>query len=363
MAKKQNKKPIKKPVVINETPIQVPVTKLPEITVAASAPLQKLDRWFRKNIILVFSFLVLSWIGVRIIYYNTIVKSPLFSMYLATEMDNKFFDDWAKYLNTDWLNAKPFHPYHLKWHKPFADYYFEKHPDKLKEIEVENVSKDSSFVPGKALWNEWYHGNQYHQEPLYPYLLAVFYHFHIDEVKAMIILQLILGVLSGVFLFLITRKYFGETTAVLAGILYLFCGILMYNDIILLRTTWSVFLTILLVYVVDKAFSNQKPLNIFICGLCIGFSFLLLSTFSLYLVGVLILMFLTKRNILDYLKNSCLLVLGFLLMFAPVIIRNKIVGAPTFSISSTGPVTFIASNVYGTNSISGWSPSAERKLK
>ncbi len=329
--------------------------------------LDKLNNWFKKHIKWVLCILILSWTGVRIYYYNSIIKSPLYSLYLFDQSDNKFFDDWAKYLNKDWLNTQPLHPYHW-WHKSFANYYLKKNPEKLKEILAEKTNKDSSTIVGldawnfaeKALWNEWYHGNQYHQEPLYPYLLAVFYYLNIDEVNAMIIIQLMLGILSGILLFFITRKYFGETTAVLTGVLYLLCGILLYNEIILLRTSWIVFLTILNVVVIDRVFSRPKPLLFFLCGLCIGVSFLMQSTFTLFLIGVLVITFFTGRqNLVQYLKNSGLLLLGFFILFSPVIIRNMIVGAPTFSTSSVGPVTFIACNAYGTDTISAWYPSAE----
>ena len=331
-----NKKAIKDklhPVERKESESQ-PQLKPVQFSVTPSvSKMDQLDSWLKKNMRWVFFFLVLSWIGVRVVYYTSIVKSPLYSYYSLSESDNRFFDDWGKYLNGDWLNAKPFHPYH-SWHKSFADAYFENHPEQLKEILAGNTSNDSSFVPGKALWNEWYHGNQYHQEPLYSYILAVFYHFHIDEVRAMILLQLFLGVLSGALLFYIARKYFGETTAVLTGILYLFCGILMYNEIILLRTSWIVFFTMLNVVAMDRVFSSRKPLDFLLCGLCFGLSFLMQSTSSLYVIGVLVITLFVKRESWKYyVRNSGLLLLGFFIMFSPILVRNKIVGAPTSALA------------------------------
>src|SRR5579872_3435238 len=76
---------------------------------ASDAPatlLENLNRWFGKHFILVGCILVLSWVGVCIFFYNSIVKSPLYSLYLYKESDNRFFDDWGKYLTEDWLNEK-----------------------------------------------------------------------------------------------------------------------------------------------------------------------------------------------------------------------------------------------------------------
>jgi len=336
---------------------------LTENNTGTSKWLVKSNDWFKLHIKWVLLVLILCWAGGRVSYFNSIVKSPLYTYYKIDESDNRFFDDWAKELNKDWLNEKPIHPYH-SWHKAYADYYFGKHPEKLKEILAANPGKDSSFVPEKVLWNEWYRGNQYHQEPLYPYTLAILYHFNIDAVKAMILLQLLFGVLSGVLLFLIARKYFGETVAVLTGVLYFLCGVLMYNEIVLLRTSWIVFLTVLVVFMIDRALSNPKPKAFLLCGLSIGFAFLMQSTFVLYLIGVLAIMFFTRQQKwIVYLKNSGLLLLGFLIMFSPVIIRNKIVGAPTFSSSSVGIADIIACNVFETKSISSWTPSAAKETE
>ncbi len=321
------------------------------------SPVGKMNEWLRPYMGWILCALVICWAGIRISYFNSITHSPLYSCYSIDETDNKFFDDWGKYLNHDWLNSKPMHPYHY-WHKLYADQYLKQHPEKLQEILAANPVRDSTFDPGKSLWTEWYVGTRYHQEPLYPYTLAVLYHFHIDEVKAMIILQLMLGVLSGIIIFLIARKCFGATAAVLTGIFYLFCTILMYNEAILLRTSWVVFLTVLVVYATDRAFSYQKPRAFFIAGLSIGFAYLMQSTFILYLAGALAIMLFTSRQKWGpYIKNSGLLIGGFFIMFAPVIIRNIIVGAPAFSISSVGVADIIACNVYGTESISVWTPS------
>ncbi len=359
MTKRQTIKPTKKQINI-KSEANTDITNATNVDLAKYFDIGNINTWLKKYFIWISCILILGWAGVRISYYKTVVNSPLKSMYLFDESDNKFFDDWAKALNKDWLNSKPMHPYH-SWHKSYAEYYFSKHPEKLQEIQTKNITKDSTFNAGKQLWDEWYQGNQYHQEPLYPYMLAVFYYFNWDAVNAMLILQLLLGVLSGLLLLIFTRKYFGEVTAVLTGLMYLFCGILMYNEIILLRTSLSVFFTIFLVFMIDRLVSNQKPINFFLCGLAIGLSFLLQSTFILFLIGIfVILFFIRKQSLSIYFKNIALLILGFFLLFSPVIIRNKIVGAPLFSTSSVGPITFIASNTYGTNSISGWGVDAKR---
>ena len=324
--------------------------------------IDNMNHWLRRHILWVWCVLVLAWAGVRVVYCYSLISSPLYSLNHSPESDNHFFDDWAKHLTTDWLNAKPYHPFHI-WHKDFAANYFLKHPEKKRELLNGSSAADSSFTPEKALWTEWYGGNQYHQEPLYPYLLAVFYAAHWNAVNVMLAVQLFLGVVTGMLLVSISRKYFGETTALLTGLFYLFCGILMYNEMILLRTSWIVFFTVLTVVAADRAISRRTPLSYLLCGLCIGCSFLMHSSFALFLAGMIAFICVNRPFRLPALKNAALVLAGFFVMFSPVILRNIIVGAPAFTTSSIGPFTCIVSNISGTQTITSWSPSGGKDVE
>lgn len=304
--------------------------------------------------------LLAAWVAVRVSGFAFIMSSPLYYMYLWSESDNRFFDDWAKYLNRDWLNHKPLHHYHL-WHQSFARYYFQKHPEKLQAILDANPDRDSTFIAGKELWNEWYKGNQYHQEPLYAYMLALFYSLNMNAIKAMIVLQLCLGVLTGAGLYFLSRRYFGEIAALITGIFYLFCGVLFIHELIILRTAWIIFLTILNVWLMERAFSSPCMKNFLLAGIGLGFSVLMTSIFSLYFYGTLVIsFFLMRQQPLGFLKISMVFIAAFFLMRSPVIIRNIMVGAPALSTASGVESTFISSNAYDVNYVSGWSPVAER---
>ncbi len=308
----------------------------------------------------VIAALIGGWVAVRVSGFIFMVKSPLYNMYLWSESDNRFFDDWAKYLNQDWLNEKPLHHYH-SWHHDFAEYYFKKHPEKLQEILAAHPERDSTFIPGRELWNEWYKGKQYHQEPLYAYTLAVFYFFKMNAITVMLFIQLCLGVLSGILLYFLSKKNFGETAAAITGILYLFCGVIAIHELTILRTSWIVFCTILNVWLIDRALERLDVRNFFLCGISLGFSVLMWSAFSLFFYGTLaIALFLVKKDWVRYLKLAAVILAGFMLMRSPVIIRNIIVGVPAFSSASGVESTFISTNAYGVNSVSGWGPVPER---
>lgn len=319
-----------------------------------------LDNWLRGRAKWVGGALVLLWIVIRVVYFNQLTTSPVYQMYRWEESDNAFFDEWARYLaGGDWLNRQSLHPYH-SWHRDMAEYYFQLHPDKLQQILDANPNRDSTFVPGKTLWNEWYGGNTYHQEPLYPYVLAVFYKLTGNGVYWMLALQSLLGVLCGVFLCLLARRYFGETTAVLTGLLYAFCGIAIFQEGLLLRSSWTAFFAVLSLWMLERAFARGTWRAFLAAGLTLGGAFLLQSSFALFILGALALYFWQERKRPKvFARNTVLLLAGFFIAFSPVVIRNAMVGAPLFSSSSVGPVTYIAANAYGLKSVGMWSPEKE----
>ncbi|MCB9316692.1 MAG: glycosyltransferase family 39 protein [Lewinellaceae bacterium] len=310
---------------------------------------------------MVLSGLVLGWLLIRIFMFDAVANGPLFRMYEWKESDSAFFDEWARTLVAgDWLNRQPMHPYH-SWHKEFADYFFKQHPEKLAAIRFTNPNQSPEINAGRALWNNWYGGNRYHQEPLYAYLLAILYRLTGDGVYWMLALQCLLGMCSGVLLWEITRRYFGDTAAFLTGLLYLFCGPVLFQEVLLLRSSWSVFFALLTVWTLDRALAQQTGKSFLLHGVVLGLAVLLHSIFFVLLPGALVLNFARVRNFSrPTLRNTVLLTLGFALVFSPVVLRNKAVGAPLFSLSSVGPVTFAAANVYASKVLSSWQPEASK---
>jgi 4-amino-4-deoxy-L-arabinose transferase-like glycosyltransferase len=320
-----------------------------------------LERWLGAHHKQVIVVLILCWVLIRLAMFNTIAHGPVYEMYRWPESDNHFFDEWARKLaNGDWLNRQSIHPYH-SWHREFADYYFKQHPEKLLEIQKANPNRDSTFIPGKVLWNEWYGGNIYHQEPLYAYVLAVLYTLTGKGVYFMMLLQALLGVFSGILLWRITKRNFGDTVALITGILYLFCGIVLFQEALILRTSWIIFFVLATIYGFEKALDKRTTSSFFWSGLCIGLAFLMQATFILYLLGALIIYWRQERkNPIIFARNGSMVLAGFFLVYALVMLRNATVGAPVFSVSSVGAVTFVAANVHDTKTVETWMPDASK---
>jgi 4-amino-4-deoxy-L-arabinose transferase-like glycosyltransferase len=211
------------------------------------------------------------------------------------------------------------------------------------------------------LWDEWYGGNKYHQEPLYAYMLASLYALSGNGIYWMMLLQTLVGIFSGILLWLLARRFFDDTVALVAGLLYALCGIVLFQETLILRTSWSVFFALLTVWTLQSALDKRSKSAFLVCGLSIGLAFLLQSYVLLFFVAAAVLVFLQeKRFSQTFLRNIGLLSAGFLLVFLPLIIRNLSVGAPIFSSSSIGAITFVATNVSGTNAITRWQPEAAR---
>jgi 4-amino-4-deoxy-L-arabinose transferase-like glycosyltransferase len=322
---------------------------------------RKLETWLSARRLGVLIFFAAALIGFRVSLFNSVAEGPLYHMYKWNQSDNAFFDEWSRSIAAgDWLNRNSPHPYHI-WHDNFAQFYFEKHPEKRQAILDANPGRDSTFNPGTVLWNEWYNGPVFHQEPMYAYTLALFYKTLGNGPYWMMALQCLLGVLTGLMLWQIARRYFDETTAFLTGLLYLFSGVVLFFDVVILRTAWLVFFAVLTIWTAGRALDSRSSRDFLIAGASIGFAWLMQSTFTLYLFGFLGIYFLAERKQpLVFLKNAGLTTAAFAVMLLPVVYRNAQVGAPLTSVSSVGAVTFLAANVFGTQTTGSWYPEASK---
>ena len=102
---------------------------------------------------------------IRVVYYLMIRRTACLDINLDPISDMETFHRWAlSIVNGDWLGRGDFHPFH-PW---------------------------QSAVAAKEQWARWY-GHVYHQEPFYPYLIALVYLLAPREPASMILLQLLLG--------------------------------------------------------------------------------------------------------------------------------------------------------------------------
>ena len=306
---------------------------------------EKSEAWLGKKQQLIITALVAIAIVFRIVYFVQLNSGPCIWQHRYQETDMSFYDEWAKIIaHGNWLSDTSFHQYDAA-HQWIADYYFKTHPDEAVLMQKQLVNDKSPEALGRLLWRKWDGGKIFHQDPLYIYMVAVVYKIFGEDVRYVFALQMIIGIFSVLLIYLITRKYFGNTAAVVSGCLAVFCGPLMFYELVLVRESIIVFAGLLLVFIMDKALENVSAKNFFILGATIAFCMLLKSTFILFLLLTIgISFFVFRKELKLFFRYSAMLLAGVILIYMPLLIRNSIVGAPLFTQNAIGSISVIASN-------------------
>ncbi len=103
--------------------------------------------------------------------------------------------------------------------------------------------------------------------PLYPFLLSFLYFVSGSSVIFAKIVQIALGSLTVVFVYLLTRRAFGRRTALIASVLAAFCFPLIFFEAELFAEGIAGLLCVLLVYLFVKIEEKPDPKSAFLCGL------------------------------------------------------------------------------------------------
>jgi 4-amino-4-deoxy-L-arabinose transferase-like glycosyltransferase len=282
---------------------------------------------------------------VRALYFAELNDGPLIGLHRWEASDMNFFDLWAREVEAgDWLTDKSLHP-HLPWHRDIAKDYLEKYPQEKAELALMKGPDGKPVDASRILWDRWYGGKRFHQEPLYPYLLALTYKVFGPDVRWVFAWQLLLGTLSNVLVYLIARRYFGLVAAAVAGLLVTLCSPLVFFEMVLLRSSLITFTGLLLVYLTEVALERRSWKWWMLLGTVLGLAILAKLTFALFGLGILCLLACNQRhNFRQFWLPATALVAGTLACLLPPLGRNLAVGAPATSLSSVGPITYVGAN-------------------
>jgi len=138
-------------------------------------------------------------------------------------------------------------------------------------------------------------------------------------------------------IYLIARRYFGDITGAVAGLLVAFYGPLLYFEMVLLRETLIVSYGLLLVWLVSRATDRPTWAWWLTAGLAMGVSLTLKSHFALFILGVLVLLAVQFRsNLKQLFRLEAVALLGIAIGVAPMVARNVAVGVQPFTSSRLG---------------------------
>jgi 4-amino-4-deoxy-L-arabinose transferase-like glycosyltransferase len=298
----------------------------------------------RRRLLLGLFFLSLF---LRVVYFVQAKQTALLDWHYWDQSDMHFFDTWAQNINKgDVLGEQPLHPVYL-WNDDISDAYFKLYPNDITTYQQGDTSR---LARSKNLWYHWFNGKNFHQEPLYPYLIALTYKFFGNSPHYVFFWQMLLGALCNVLIFLIGCRYFRISTGFLAAVFALLCGPIMLYDLVLLRTTLIVFLGLLCVWQLGNVEAKATFKSLFLLGLSLGLGFLNQSFFILYaLFALLYIGFKNKNSFISRMQSVGIVLLGLSVVLIPLIIRNTLLGITPFAVVSNGGITFLASNFNGVN--------------
>jgi len=283
----------------------------------------------------------------RLVVFVQLNEGPLLHLQDWEQSDMHFFDAWGRAIATgDLLSAEVGHPQHL-WHRAVADAHFSRHPEARGALARERGTDDPAAL-ARALWDDWYGGPTFHQEPFYPYLVGATYALLGPDARWVFAWQMTLGLLTTALLFSMTWRWFGAVAAGAAGLLVALYGPVLFYEMVLLRVTLRVFLGVLLVWLAERAWKRRDGAAALSLGVGLGVSVLVKSTFALF--GLVLLAWIAwplRRRPLEAMRAVAPVVAGVVLCLVPAAARNLAVGAPTLALSSVGPISLCEANVMG----------------
>ena len=267
-------------------------------------------------------------LGLRLAYVEQSARQIGLDSDRLTQLDTYVFSQWARVIaDGDILCWKQPHAYHL-W--------------------TEDIAPESR-------WLEWYGGERtYHQAPLYAYFVAAVY-WGLDRSQLMLgYVQAVLGALTCALTVLLARRLVSPLGGWVAGLLLALMGQFYFYDAFTLRDGPLALLTVSLALVLDTAVRRGRARDWAIAGAVFGLFALAKETgMPMLLLALALMAWAWRREPRKLLRAGGLLVLGFAIVTGPAFVRNRVVGAPTFRLSTRGPEVLVVGNAQGQDGV-GW---------
>lgn len=201
-----------------------------------------------------------------------------------------------------------------------------------------------------------YHGENitevFSATPLYPYLLGGIFKICGGSLKAVLALQIILGLFSAYLLYRIARQFFPLPVALMALFFYLIYGQLILYEQVLLTDSLGIFLALLFLTTALALQRNPSAWRALSAGVVLGLSALnrliMLGFLPLFFFWVL---FLFPGRLIKRLSWGLLIGGSTFLMILPATLHNYRLGGGFVLISYNGGVNFYLGNGEGSQ---GW---------
>jgi 4-amino-4-deoxy-L-arabinose transferase-like glycosyltransferase len=203
----------------------------------------------------------------------------------------------------------------------------------------------------------------FYQAPVYPYFLSLIYGLTGRSFTSVYIIQMVIGLASILFLFLLAKKYFSERTALISAFLFSFYGTTIFFESKFLPETIAIFVNLFfllaLAYCDHKKMKGQKlskALLLWMSGILLGLSCLIRPNMLLLLPLILLWVLFSKtpreadekasepEKVPRRLMNASILLMGSLLIILPITMRNYLESGNFVPVSLNGGITFAQGN-------------------
>jgi 4-amino-4-deoxy-L-arabinose transferase-like glycosyltransferase len=265
------------------------------------------------------------------------------------------FDQWADSIASgDILSEHYVQPEHT-WMKQIANIYFRDHPEQLSHYKTLAGPDSLITTPTKLLWEDWYGKHAFPHEPLYAYFLALNYKIFGKDVRFVYLWQMVFGVLTNLMVFLVARRYFGEFAGVVAAFFVVFFGPLLFFEMTLLRSTFAVFFTILMVYVSGISLQKNTFIWWILSGVVCGLATMVHAYFVLLaIIWLIFLFFYYYKKWQTFSIAATGFGVGLIFLLSPIFVRNVHLNLPVLSLSNNSAIGFITMNDNTFKSFNGW---------
>ncbi|MFO0972078.1 MAG: bacterial transcriptional activator domain-containing protein [Phycisphaerae bacterium] len=279
---------------------------------------------------LLLGLVLLLALGLRLAAWSAARNTPLDAWHAWDQSDMATYCEQARRIAAgDWLGRAPYHPYHL-W-------------------------QSAGGTPDD--WLRWYGPHVFNQAPLYSYLLALASRLTDRWIDLVRLAQIGLSVAACALLAGVARRLADRRAGLLAALLAALYGPALLMDFQILRENGMLFgLALLLWLLVRRAVAatgppSARPADAFASAIPLGLTLGILAMFheaALPLAAATLLALLTlhRRAAASATARALAgLLCGAAIGFAPLLVRNVVVGAPPLSISTRPPLTFAAANM------------------
>ncbi len=251
---------------------------------------------------------------------------------VQADIDTRTFDLWARAIKDgDLLSENSYTPTDHWWTRRIAD---------------------------SDEWARWLPGTKFHQSPLYPYCIALAYWILGDGEAVIPTCQALLSALSVGLLFLLAHRYLGLVGAILAALLLTFCSPSVFYTEFLLRASLLEFVGVLFLLLLDRAMALMRTRDFFGLGLASGLALLAKPVFLVVFPLIVLVLWIQGKG-KALIRSLSFVALGAVVVCSPAFVRNALVGAPVFSLTTRGPAAFINGNASASDGTE-WFPERTR---